>query len=155
GQSGDIKVQLTRANVQYPSSKTAIVMQGRVAVITIPQFNETASRDVGDAIRMAQKAGGTSYIVDIRKNSGGLLDQIIETASLFLDGGVILSTAPPPNCGSTEEVETYNARRGFKLKDAPVIVLTGKDTGSGAELFAAALSERGRARLVGQTTAGM
>jgi carboxyl-terminal processing protease len=153
GRAGDFKVTLTREIVKLARVKPQ--MQGRIAVITLPAFDERASKGLSDAIREALQAGAAAYVIDIRKNGGGLLDQIIESASLFLEGGRVLSTAPPAECGSTDRREDYNAWRGFKLKDSPVIVLIGKGTGSGAELFAAAMSERGRARLVGQTTAGM
>jgi carboxyl-terminal processing protease len=152
GQTGDIKVPLVRATVQR--GKPDLRMQGNVAVITLSSFSENASTDIADLIRRAQQAQAAAYIIDIRKNGGGLIVQIVETASVFIEGGRVMSTVPPADCGSSEPREDYNAQRGFKLKDAPLIVLIGKETARGAEAFAAALSERGRARLVGQKTLG-
>jgi carboxyl-terminal processing protease len=152
GQAGDFKVRMARAIVRSPG--VSFRMQERIAIITLPSFQENTAKQLNDAIGDAQKAGATGYILDLRRNSGGLLDAVIEVASVFLEDGRVLSTVPPPDCGSTIEREDYNARRGFKLKGAPVVVLIGKDTASGAELFAATLAERGRARLVGQTTIG-
>lgn len=155
GRAGDLKIPLMRRSVQPLNSRPELHMQGRIAVITLPTFDELTPQRLAEVIRQAQQAQAASYIIDIRKNGGGLLDKIVETASIFLETGRVLSTAPPAECGSTEPPANYNVQRGFKLKDSPVIVLIGKDTSSGAEPFAATLLESGRARLVGQKTAGI
>lgn len=139
-------------NVRRPTSWR---VEGRIGIIRIETFSENGANAVRDAIReIRQEARNPSgYIIDLRNNSGGLLDQVIETADYFLDGGVVTTIRPFSDCHA-EEAETYNARRRDETQGAPVVVLIDHNTASGAELVAAALRERRNAALVGQQSFG-
>lgn len=131
-------------------------MQGTIGIITIETFNETTARAVRDAIRdiRREERNPAGYIIDLRNNGGGLLDQVIETADYFIDGGAVVIIRPfSDDCGP-EDAPTFNARRRDETDGAPLIVLTNENTASGAETVAAALRERRGARLVGETTFG-
>jgi carboxyl-terminal processing protease len=126
-----------------------------IGVITVESFPENAGRKVRDAIRDIQRElrEPAGYILDLRDNSGGLLDQVIEVADYFLDGGPVLVVRPFGQCRD-DEAETYNARRRDESEGARLIVLTNANTASGAEVVAATLRERRGATLVGQTSYG-
>jgi C-terminal processing protease CtpA/Prc len=90
-------------------------------------------------------------IVDVRDNSGGRVDLMLKTLSIFVDGGSIGST------GGRNRSNRLNIPRGqtlAELKDVPIVVLTSEDTVSAGEMFAAGMQVRGRARVVGTPSAG-
>lgn len=138
----------TREGVQWR-------LQSGIGIITIEGFPENSARAVRDAIRdiRREERNPRGYIVDLRNNSGGLLDQVIETADNFIDGGVVTHVRPYSDC-STEEGQTYHARRSDEADGARLVVLVNENTASGAEMVAAALRERRFALIVGQTTFG-
>ncbi len=87
-------------------------------------------------------------MLDLRGNPGGLLDQAVATASVFLDRGVVTSIS-----GAHEPDRVYRARRGLETR-LPLIVLVDRGSASAAEVVAAALHDNGRATLVGDRTFG-
>ncbi|HYD88475.1 MAG TPA: S41 family peptidase [Vitreimonas sp.] len=125
-----------------------------IGVIAIKTFNERSADRVREAIRELRRSEPRGYIIDLRGNSGGLLDQAIETADHFLNGGVVVNVLSARQCPE-EEPQTYHARRGDETRGARLIILTDGQTASGAEVVAAALVERGRAETVGQRTFGI
>jgi carboxyl-terminal processing protease len=122
---------------------------GNIGIISVHQFAEGTGALVRTAIRDLRPAAG--YVLDLRGNPGGLLDQAIEVADLFLDGGLIVSVLSAQEC-PPRQTATYHARRGDETRGSPVVVLVDSRTASGAELLAAALLDRGRAAIVGQRT---
>lgn len=127
-----------------------------IGYIKIRSFTELTGRDVETALRDIRRdvRHPRGYILDLRNNSGGLLDQVIEVADLFVDGGPVLTVRSARTCPA-EEPEVYNARRGDDARGAPVIVLTNANTASGAEMLALALRERRGAQIVGEATLGI
>jgi len=118
--------------------------------LTIESFASRTSREVLSAVKKARKrAGGNldGLILDMRSNPGGLLDQAVQVADLFLKSGVIVSTR-----GRREEVE--RAGPGYDEIDFPMIVLVNNDSASASEIVAGALQDHGRAIVVGQPTFG-
>jgi carboxyl-terminal processing protease len=130
--------------------------QGDVGHIAIKYFGENTARRVREAIREIRQhiRAPRGYIIDLRNNSGGLLDQAIETADLFLEAGVVGSVLSAGEC-TLGETTTYHSRRGDVTRGLPLIVLTNGQTASGAELLLASLLDRGRAVSVGQRTFGV
>jgi len=126
-----------------------------VGVITIQSFTEVSADAVRDAIRDIRRAvrSPAGFIIDLRDNSGGLLDQVIETADHFIDGGLVTSVHPVSHC-PREEAQNYAARRRDQTDGAGLIVLINANTASGAEVVAASLRERRGAMLIGQPSFG-
>lgn len=102
-------------------------------------------------IKSAMKNNGNSagLVLDLRNNPGGYFSSAIYTASEFLSGGVV---AKQQNADGSV-VESKVARNG-NLIDTPIVVLINKGSASAAEILAGALSDRGRAKLVGETSFG-
>ena len=99
-------------------------------------------REIGDKLK--------GYIIDLRNNAGGLLDQAISTTDAFLESGVIVEVRGR----SPGDVKVHQATRGDLANAMPIIVLVNGGTAAGAEIMAAGLQDNGRARLVGSRTFG-
>ncbi len=90
-------------------------------------------------------------VLDLRNNPGGLVDQSIAVADLFLDAGTIVTIR-----GRQGSVETQSAHKGGERRNesVPIIILVDHGTASAAEILAGALRDHGRAKLVGTKTYG-
>ena len=106
---------------------------------------ETLKRMTADLLPMSK-----GIILDLRNNSGGLLDESISLADEFLDKAIIVTSR-----GRTDrDVERWWARKGQIASGLPIVVLVNATTASGAEVIAGALQDNGRATIVGQKTFG-
>ena len=148
-----IEVSLKRAIIRVSSVRSRI--EGNdVGYIRITQFNEhttdglkKALRDISSQIP-ADKLRG--YVIDLRNNPGGLLDQAISVSDAFLVRGEIVWTRGR----DPEETQRFNARPGDLTKGKPVIVLINGGSASASEIVAGALQDHKRATLVGTRTFG-
>jgi carboxyl-terminal processing protease len=125
-----------------------------VGYIRITQFNEQTTDGLKDAINSLNTQLGADkikgYIVDLRNNPGGLLDQAISVSDTFLDKGEIVSTRGR----NPEETQRFNARPGDMTKGKPVIVLINGGSASASEIVAGALQDHKRATLIGTRSFG-
>ena len=125
-----------------------------VGYIRITQFNEQTTDGLKKAINDLNSQLGADkikgYIVDLRNNPGGLLDQAISVSDAFLDKGEIVSTRGR----NAEETQRFNARPGDLTKGKPVIVLINGGSASASEIVAGALQDHKRATLVGTRSFG-
>ena len=125
-----------------------------VGYIRITQFNEQTTDGLKKAISDLNSQLGSDkikgYIVDLRNNPGGLLDQAISVSDAFLDKGEIVSTRGR----NAEETQRFNARPGDLTKGKPVIVLINGGSASASEIVAGALQDHKRATLVGTRSFG-
>lgn len=155
GRNGErLSLTMLRAAIAQPQVTWRI--QGSVAIITMPGFSEDTGSQLRDAIRDIRREvrRPAGYILDLRNNPGGLLDQMIESADYFIDGGEVVVTRPFAPACHPEDIQRYNAHRRDETDGARLVVLVNRMTASGAEAFAAALKERRNATLIGQTTIG-
>jgi carboxyl-terminal processing protease len=125
-----------------------------IGYIRITSFNEQttdglhkAIADIGKEIPADKLAG---YVVDLRNNPGGLLDQAVSVASTFLPRGEIVSTRGR----NPEETQRFTARGGDLTKGKPLIVLVNGGSASASEIVAGALHDHKRATLVGTRSFG-
>lgn len=119
---------------------------GPVAVVTVPAFERGAGRQVREAL--TRTAPGAGVVLDLRGNAGGLLDEAVEVASAFLDGGpVVRATRRDGTVQQYDAVGTGDAT-------TPLAVLVDGGSASAAEVVAGVLQERGRGVLVGARTYG-
>jgi carboxyl-terminal processing protease len=144
-------VTLTRENIRPDVVKSKTV--GDVGYVRIATFNERTSDELDkalDKVRKDSKGPLKGLVLDLRDNPGGLLEQAIEVSSRFLPGGEVVSTRGR----RPEDVERYNARRGDRFPNLPVVVLINNGSASAAEIVAGALQDRGRAKIMGTTSFG-
>ncbi len=147
----DIKV--TRAVIQIKSVRER--QEGDdIGYIRITQFNEQTFEGVRAAIQKFQNdipaAKFKGYILDLRNNPGGLLDQSIAVVNCFLDRGEIVSTRGR----NADETMRYNARPGDLSKGKPVVVLINGGSASASEIVAGALQDHKRATILGTRSFG-
>jgi carboxyl-terminal processing protease len=125
-----------------------------IGYIRVTQFNEQTTEGLKKAISDlttqlgAEKIKG--FVVDLRNNPGGLLDQAISVSDAFLDKGEIVSTRGR----NAEETQRFNARPGDLTKGKPVIVLINGGSASASEIVAGALQDHKRATLIGTRSFG-
>jgi carboxyl-terminal processing protease len=122
----------------------------KILHLTVESFSSRTSREVLSAIKKARQRNGgvlSGLVLDLRANPGGLLDQAVQVADLFLQQGIIVTTK-----GRREEVES--AGSGFDEVGFPVVVLIDGDSASASEIVAGALQDHGRALVIGQPSFG-
>lgn len=149
------RIEFTIQRVRNVHTPVTWRVEGTVGVITLESFPENSAVAVRNAIREIRHEAHTptGYIVDLRGNSGGLLDQVIEAADHFIDGGAVTIVRAVSEC-YTDAAQTYNARRRDETRGATLVVLIDHVTASGAELLAATLKDRRNATLIGEQSFG-
>ena len=153
GQDKPIDVAIVRDLIRVKSVRSH--NEGNdVGYIRITQFDEQTTDGVKKAISNLTKQLGADkikgFVVDLRNNPGGLLDQAISVSDAFLDRGEIVSTRGR----NAEEIQRFNARPGDLTKGKPVIVLINGGSASASEIVAGALQDHKRATLVGTRSFG-
>ena len=125
-----------------------------VGYIRITQFNEQTTDGLKKSIADISSQLGSDkvkgYVIDLRNNPGGLLDQAISVSDAFLERGEIVSTRGR----DPEETQRFSARPGDLTKGKPVIVLINGGSASASEIVAGALQDHHRATLVGTRSFG-
>ncbi len=143
-------IKITRDIIKIQSVKNEI-LEPQYGYVRLTTFNENAAQDVKKAIEAMSKKGKLRGLVfDLRMNPGGLLDQAVEVASLFVDEGPIVSTIGR----NRDQKDVKFAHKGMAYKDFPVAVLVNSSTASAAEIVAGALQDHHRAIVMGQATFG-
>ncbi|MER2606547.1 MAG: S41 family peptidase [Siculibacillus sp.] len=127
---------------------------GDVGYLRITQFNEQTFDGLRDQIEKIAKSIPADklkgFVLDLRNNPGGLLDQAISVSDAFLERGEIVSTRGR----NVDESQRYNARAGDLAKGKPVVVLINGGSASASEIVAGALQDHKRATLVGTRSFG-
>ena len=144
--------EIERAVIEVPTVKYDTIDKN-IGYLRIIQFTPTTPDKVKEALENFSKKRIKSLVIDLRSNPGGVLDSAVEIADLFLDDGVIVSTKGKVPSPSLNHV--YRATKKTKIsKSVPIAVLIDKGSASASEILSAALSDNGRAVLVGETTYG-
>ncbi len=118
--------------------------------LRISEFTQRTPGELEPIVREAEESGMAGIIIDLRGNPGGLLQETVDTADMFLDEGKTILIEV-----DREGEETYyKARPGGAALTIPIVVLQNEFSASGAEVLAAALRDNGRATIVGETSFG-
>ncbi len=150
-----VKVTLTREIIQIQAVKDRIFPSaaGDIGYIRLASFSEKADADIRQAVTALQKQSGGhihAYILDMRDNPGGLLDQAVAVSDDFLNNGEIVST----HGRHSEDDQVWYAEPGDVTSGVPLVVLTNEGTASAAEIVTAALQQNRRALVLGMRTFG-
>lgn len=144
-----LEVTITRGEIKVPAASWAMIPGTKTALIRLSQFSANALPDVVRSVNEAKAAGAESLIVDVRNNPGGLLEQAISVTSQFIkDGDVLLEE------DAQGKRKAYAVESGGVATDLPLVVLINPGSASSAEIFAGAIQDHGRGKLVGETTFG-
>jgi len=151
GRDKPLDLSLVRERIELHPVKWEI--KDGIGYININTFTGNVAEQTKSALLSIDKATGgrpLGYIVDLRSNPGGLLDQAVDVADDFLDSGEIVSQR-----GRTkDDIERYYARPGDMAHGLPVIVLTDPGTASASEIVAGALQDHRRALIMGEKSFG-
>lgn len=120
-----------------------------LAYLRISEFTERTPQEVEDVVREAEASGKQGLIIDVRSSPGGLLQETVDTADLFLDRGVILIEVD-----RNDQETIHRARPGGAALNIPIVVLQDEFSASGAEVLSAALKDNDRATVIGETSFG-
>jgi carboxyl-terminal processing protease len=159
-----IKISLRRANVKDPIDltltretikvkATRYRLEGDVGYIRVTSFTEQATSGVVDAVEHIKKEAGPKlkgYVLDLRNNPGGLLDQAISMVDAFVDKGEIVSV----KARKAEDVQRWNAKPGDIANGLPIVVLMNGGSASASEIVAGALQDHRRAIILGTRSFG-
>lgn len=145
------QLTVVRRAIDLPVATGKIVRRGgrKVGVIKLATFTENSGAVTGDQIKKLEKLGADSYVLDLRGNGGGRLDQAVAVASLFVPDGLIVATD-----GRARPRQKYDAVKGAIATADPLVVLVDKSSASASEITAGALKYRDRALVVGTRTFG-
>lgn len=154
GKEGTFKVSIKRAQIKIPNVESKLI-EPEVGYVRIRGFNISTSSDVEKSLVELKQKGAKGFIIDLRGNPGGLLEQAVELASLFIEKGKVVTIRY-----RNKEEEVYNATRithdgkQLTLFKEPVVILVDGGSASASEIFAGALKDHKRAVLVGEKTFG-
>ena len=144
-------VTLKRAVVKIRSVRSRV--EGDIGYLRITSFSEQTDATLRREIKTIREQKGKAlkgFVLDLRNNPGGLLDQAVAVADDFLDQGEILST----RSRDARETERYNASKGDLLDGLPLVVLINGGSASASEIVAGALQDQKRAILLGTKSFG-
>jgi carboxyl-terminal processing protease len=152
GGSGKLrKLTLTRAEVTLPnvSSRIDTVDGRKLGYVRMLSFSEGVHGQLANAVRKVEREGAKGIVLDLRGNPGGLLEEAVLSAGVFLpQGEVVVSTQ------SRSEGHSVHETVGEPLPRRPLAVLIDRDTASAAEILTAALADDGGATVVGTRSYG-
>jgi len=144
-------VTITRAVITVKSVRWRT--EGDIGYIRITSFNEQTQGGLELGFAEIERELGRElkgFVLDLRNNPGGLLDQAVSVSDSFLDRGEIVST----RTRQTEDTQRFSAKRGDLAKGKPVVILINDGSASASEIVAGALQDHGRAIILGTKSFG-
>jgi carboxyl-terminal processing protease len=151
GLASRLPFTLARREIEVNPVQHAFLMRDGIGYVDLTVFSSDAAADLAHAVDSLRAAGARSLVLDLRGNPGGLLDQGVGVADLFLDAGQsIVSTR-----GRTaDENRAFADGAAQKWGGLPLVVLTDSGSASASEIVAGALQDHDRALIVGTATYG-
>ena len=137
-------------NLISVQSVTAELLDGNIGFIKLASFQDNSTEEMVKQLALWQPLKLKGLVLDLRNNPGGLLDQAIKIADIFLEKGRIVSTEGRFFDANSD----YYASPQTMLHDVPMLVLINKGSASASEVLAAALQDNKRAKLIGETSFG-
>jgi carboxyl-terminal processing protease len=144
------KFDLQRAEIKVQIVSWALIPDTDVAYVYLSSFSDNSAEELRKAFEEARAAGARRFILDLRDNPGGRLDQAVEIAGYFLKPDSVVYIRKDAS-GEREEIKV---KGDPESTDAPLAVLVNKGSASSSEILAGALRDNGRATVIGETTFG-
>jgi carboxyl-terminal processing protease len=145
------ELAVTRREVIVHSVRDARLLEGSpgVGYVRIESFQKNTREELASLVSDLERSGARSLVIDLRGNPGGLLDVSLEAANLFVDHGVLVSTR-----GRAWGQNWEHRARSLPIHHLPIAVLVDSESASASEIFAAAIQDHHRGRVVGTRTYG-
>jgi carboxyl-terminal processing protease len=141
---------LQRAEIKSPVASWTLIPGTDVGLVLLSSFSDDSAQELQNTFEEAEAAGARRFILDLRNNPGGRLDQAVEMAGYFLESESVVYIRKDAS-GEREEITVEGEPVST---DAPLAVLVDGGTASSAEILAGALRDNDRAPVVGETTFG-
>jgi len=151
GRKAPFDVKIVRDIIRVKSVKFS--KEGDIGYVRITTFSEQTQDGLDKAMKKLKKQVGSElkgYIVDLRNNPGGLLDQAISVSDTFLERGEVVSTRGR----NASETQRFAARKGDLADGKPIVVLINGGSASASEIVAGALRDHKRATILGTRSFG-
>jgi carboxyl-terminal processing protease len=143
------ELEVERREVIYSSIAKKELLDGGVGYVEISSFAEDTGKDFRAAMEELSAQNMTSLIIDLRNNTGGLLDAAVEVADCFIAEGAVVEVA-----SRDTSPQVLNVRKDSKKYKLPIVILINANTASASEVLTGALRDYGLARTVGETSFG-
>jgi carboxyl-terminal processing protease len=150
GVSEAIKLQFTRRIVHIPAVAYTEMFGDHIGYIPLQTFNENAAEEVQAAVDALAKQGAKGIVLDMRDNGGGIVEQALETSSLFLREGQEIASVRSRN----QPNEVLRSSGRHRPDTIPLVVLVDGGSASATEIVAGALQDHDRALVLGTTSFG-
>ncbi|MFZ0583747.1 MAG: S41 family peptidase [Candidatus Acidiferrales bacterium] len=145
-----IEVTVTRDEIPRPGVEYYTMVKPGIGYVRVTTFNETTDSDLADALKQLDVSKLDGLIIDLRNNGGGLLNQAVGMADMFLDKNEIVVS----HRGRASQERRYYAVRGNQGIEVPVIVLINGQSASASEIVSGAIQDHDRGLIVGETSFG-
>jgi carboxyl-terminal processing protease len=149
GRERTVRVQRQKVHIPVVESSIKRAAGRPAGYVRLSSFTAGAHGQVASAVRKALALKAEGIVLDLRDNGGGLLDEAVQIASIFIPDGKIVSTK-----GRSRPEHVYDATGAAIAAKVPVVVLVNGQTASASEIVSGALQDRHRAKVVGTRTFG-
>lgn len=145
------EIPIVRAIITIKDIKEALILEDKIGYIRLVEFREDTVTDFDKELTQLREQGMAAFILDLRNNPGGLLDEAVNIAEEFIEEGkaVVFTRGRQEN----QNIE-FKARSRSPLLDIPMVVLINEGSASGSEIVAGCLQDHKRAIIVGEKSFG-
>lgn len=151
GKKGTSKVKLQRESIALPAIPYYGLQKNSVGYIQLNSFTDGCAKEMRRAIIDLKKEGATAFIIDLRSNGGGLLNEAVDIVNLFVPKDKIIVTTKGKIKQSNE---VYKTQKTPIDTTSPIVILVDGQTASASEIVAGALQDLDRAVIIGSRTFG-
>ena len=151
GKRNRMNVTLERASIALPAIPYYGIQSGEVGYILLESFTDNCAKKMRNAIIELKKAGAKSFIIDLRGNGGGLLNEAVDIVNLFVPKGKVIVTTKGKIKQSNE---TYKTKNEPIDTESPIVILVDGQTASASEIVAGSLQDLDRGVIIGTRTFG-
>lgn len=150
GVNEPLEYEVERALIELTSVPYHGVMNGGIGYVRLSKFSKESGKELREAVEDLKNENVKGMILDLRNNGGGLLDQAVETANLFLERDKLIVYTQ----GRSEVKREFHATREPVFTDGPLVVLVNEGTASASEIVSGAIQDWDRGVIIGNTTFG-
>ncbi|MCH5222414.1 MAG: PDZ domain-containing protein [Muribaculaceae bacterium] len=151
GQKKPVVYDVVRGDIPVNSVDVAYMLNKNTGYVKVTKFSRNTYNEFFNALNNLKREGAESFVIDLRGNSGGFMDQAIYMANEFLPAGRMIVYTK----GRKPENEYMALSDGTgKFQDFPIVVLTNESSASASEIFAGAIQDNDRGLIIGRRTFG-
>ena len=148
----EFEAKMKRDTVKL-ASVTGTMEKDKIGRITISTFAEKTASEFEEQIKALREKGATQFIIDVRQNPGGLLDQVEVMGSMLLKNGQTIVKFEDKAGNQSKDVASKEIDQGFKVTE-PVVILVDGGSASASEILSGAVQDNKRGKIIGTTTFG-